>query len=100
MDNDTARKIDKLRELLKEFPEATLCIDSEPEVEPDGFHGRSYAAYLADIEEKSEVEPDDTKCQCEEVKTYGMVCVTCGKPYVMKTTFTVNGSAGEWNGSK
>ena len=30
MDNDTARKIDKLRELLKEFPEATLCIDSEP----------------------------------------------------------------------
>ena len=45
MDNDTARKIDKLRELLKEFPEATLCIDSEPEVEPDGFHGRSYAAY-------------------------------------------------------
>jgi len=112
MDNDTARKIQKLRELLKEFPEATLCIDSEPapkvitgndpgdEIEPDGFHGRSYAAYLADTEEKSEVEPDDTKCQCEEVKTYGMVCVTCGKPYVMKTTFTVNGSAGEWNGSK
>jgi len=112
MDNDTARKIDKLRELLKEFPEATLCIDSEPtpkvitgndpgdEIEPDGFHGRSYAAYLADIEEKSEVEPDDTKCQCEEVKTYGMVCVTCGKPYVMKTTFTVNGSAGAWHGSE
>jgi len=65
--------------------------------DPDGFHGRSYSAYLADTE--SEVEPDDSKCQCEEVKTYGMVCVTCGKPYVMKTTFTVNGSAGEWNGS-
>ena len=29
MDNDTARKIEALRELLKEFPEATLCIDSE-----------------------------------------------------------------------
>ncbi len=108
MDNDTARKIQKLRELLKEFPEATLCIDSDPapkvitgndpgdEIEPDGFHGRSYAAYLADIEEKSEVEPDDSKCQCEEVKTYGMVCVECGKPYVMKTTFTVNGSSGVW----
>ena len=107
MDNDTARKIQKLRELLKEFPEATLCIDSDPapkvitgndpgdETEPDGFHGRSYAAYLADIEE-SEVEPDDSECQCKEVKTYGMLCVECGKPYVMKTTFTVNGSAGVW----
>ena len=63
MDNDTARKIDALRKLLEEFPEATLCIDSEPapkvivghdpgdETEPDGFHGRSYAAYLADVEE-------------------------------------------------
>ena len=98
MDNKTARKrIKELRKLLEEYPEATLCIDSEPEVEPDGFHGRSYSAYLADTE--SEVEPDDSKCQCEEVKTYGMVCVTCGKPYVMKTRFTVNGSAGEWNGS-
>ena len=109
MDNDTARKIQKLRELLKEFPEATLCIDSEPPTEPkytgeavhtdpDGFHGRSYAAYLADTEDKT--EPDDSKCQCEEVKTYGMVCVTCGKPYVMKTTFTMNGSVGEWHGGK
>jgi len=97
MDNKTARKkIKELRKLLEDYPEATLCIDSEPKVEPDGFHGRSYAAYLADIEEKSEVEPDDTKCQCEEVRTYGMVCVTCGKPYVMKTTFTMNGSAGAW----
>ena len=72
MDNDTARKIEALRKLLEEFPEATLCIDSEAapkvivgndpgdETEPDGFHGRSYAAYLADIEEY---------CQCEEVKT-------------------------------
>ena len=101
MDNKTARKkIKELRKLLEDYTEATLCIDSEPEVEPDGFHGRSYAAYLADIEEKSEVEPDDTKCQCEEVKTYGMVCVTCGKPYVMKTIFTVNGSVGEWHGGE
>ena len=114
MDNDTARKIEALRKLLEEFPEATLCIDSEAapkvivgndpgdEMEPDGFHGRSYAAVLADTEgnkievTESEVEPDDSKCQCEEVKTYGMVCVECGKPYVMKTTFTVNGSAGYW----
>ena len=29
MDNDTARKIEALRKLLEEFPEATLCIDSE-----------------------------------------------------------------------
>ena len=99
MDNDTARKIEALRKLLEEFPEATLCIDSEAapkvivgndpgdETEPDGFHGRSYAAYLADIEKY---------CQCEEVKTYGMVCVTCGRPYQMKTTFSVNGSAGVW----
>ena len=111
MDNKTARKkIKELRKLLEDYPEATLCIDSEPPTEPrytgeavftdpDGFHGRSYSAYLADIEEKSEVEPDDSKCQCEEVKTYGMVCVTCGKPYVMKTRFTVNGSAGEWCGN-
>ena len=108
MDNKTARKINELRELLKEFPEATLCIDSEPapkvitgndpgdETEPDGFHGRSYAAYLADTEDKT--EPDDSKCQCEEVKTYGMVCVECGKPYEMKTRFTMDGSAGEWHG--
>ena len=100
MDNDTARKIDALRKLLEEFPEATLCIDSEPapkvivghdpgdETEPDGFHGRSYAAYLADIEE--------SECQCKEVKTYGMLCVECGKPYAIKTTFTMNGSAGVW----
>ena len=60
------------------------------DVEPDGFHGKSYAAFLADTE----------KCQCEEVKTYGMVCVTCGKPYEMKTTFTMNGSAGEWHGKE
>jgi len=64
--------------------------DCECDVEPDGFHGKSYAAFLADTE----------KCQCKEVKTYGMVCVTCGKPYEMKTIFTVNGSAGEWNGHK
>ena len=96
MDNKTARKkIKELRKLLEDYPEATLCIDSEPETEPDGFHGRSYSAYLADMEDK----PDDSKCQCEEVRTYGMVCVTCGKPYVMKTTFTVNGSAGEWCGN-
>ena len=99
MDNDTARKIEALRKLLEEFPEATLCIDSEAapkvivgndpgdETEPDGFHGRSYAAYLADIEQY---------CQCEEVKTYGMVCITCGKPYKMKTKFTMNSSAGVW----
>jgi hypothetical protein len=99
MDNDTARKIEALRKLLEEFPEATLCVDSEAapkvivgndpgdEIEPDGFHGRSYAAYLADVEQY---------CQCEEVKTYGMVCVECGKPYNIKTTFTTNGSAGVW----
>ena len=60
------------------------------EVEPDGFHGKSYKDFLAATE----------KCSCEEVKTYGMVCVTCGKRYEMKTIFTVNGSAGEWNASK
>ncbi len=88
MDNDTARKIDKLRELLKEFPEATLCVDSEPEVEPDGFHGRSYTAYLADIEEsevKLDVPLEEQFCQCAEVTTYGMMCVECGKRYNVKT---------------
>ena len=91
MDNDTARKIDALRKLLEEYPEATLCIDSEAapkvivgndpgdETEPDGFHGRSYSAYLADIEEF---------CQCEGVTTYGMMCVDCGKAYKMKTTWS------------
>ena len=59
-------------------------------VEPDGFHGKSYKDFKAATE----------MCSCEEVKTYGMVCITCGKPYKMKTIFTVNGSAGEWNASK
>ena len=65
--------------------EPNVIIGNDPgdEHSPDGFHGKSYAAY-----EK------DQYCQCEEVKTYGMVCVTCNKPYQMKTTFTVNGSAG------
>ena len=57
--------------------------DENDSVEPDGFHGKSYSDF-----EK------DQYCQCEEVKTYGMVCVTCNKPYQMKTTFTTNGSAG------
>ena len=57
--------------------------DENDSVEPDGFHGKSYSDF-----EK------DQYCQCEEVKTYGMVCVTCNKPFQMKTTFTVNGSAG------
>jgi hypothetical protein len=29
-----------------------------------------------------------------------MVCVDCGKPYQMKTQFTVNSSAGEWHGKE
>ena len=101
MDNDTAqkiqreafdavRKIEALRAILKEFPEATLCIDSERTTEPDGFHGRSYAAYLADVED--EIEPDkrleEQFCQCAEVTTYGMMCVECGKRYNVKTTWT------------
>ena len=57
--------------------------DENDSVEPDGFHGKSYSDF-----EK------DQYCQCEEVKTYGMVCVTCNKPYQMKTTFTTGGSAG------
>ena len=57
--------------------------DENDSVEPDGFHGKSYSDF-----EK------DQYCQCEEVKTYGMVCVTCNKPFQMKTIFTVNGSAG------
>jgi len=63
---------------------------TEDEVEPDGFHGKSYSDFVAATE----------KCSCKEVKTYGMVCVTCGKPYEMKTIFTVNGSAGEWNNDR
>ena len=59
-------------------------------VEPDGFHGKSYKDFVADTE----------KCQCKEVKTYGMVCVTCGKSYEMKTTFTMNGSAGVSHGDE
>ena len=57
--------------------------DENDSVEPDGFHGKSYSDF-----EK------DQYCQCEEVKTYGMVCVTCNMPYQLKTTFTTNGSAG------
>ena len=64
--------------------------DGECDVEPDGFHGKSYKDFVAATE----------KCQCKEVKTYGMVCVTCGKPYEMKTKFTMNGSAGEWNSDR
>ena len=57
--------------------------DENDSVEPDGFHGKSYSDF-----EK------DQYCQCEEVKNYGMVCVTCSKPYQIKTTFTMGGSAG------
>ena len=60
------------------------------EEDPDGFHGKSYKDFVKATE----------KCQCKEVKTYGMVCITCGKPYEMKTRFTVNGIAGEWHGRK
>jgi uncharacterized protein YqkB len=64
---------------------------NDSEMEPDGFHGKSYAAFIADTE----------KCKCEGgVTTYGMVCVDCGKPYQMKTQFTVNSSAGEWHGKE
>ena len=58
--------------------------------DPDGFHGKSYSDFVAATE----------KCECKEVKTYGMVCITCGKPYEMKTRFTMNGIAGEWNHGK
>jgi hypothetical protein len=91
MDNDTARKIDALRKLLEEFPEATLCIDSERITEPDGFHGRSYTAYLADTkgtELMTDVPLEHQFCQCESVTTYGMMCVDCGKRYNVKTTWT------------
>ena len=62
----------------------------DEELSADGFHGKSYSAFVAATE----------KCSCEEVKTYGMVCITCGKPYEMKTRWTTDGSAGEWRGSK
>jgi len=62
----------------------------DEELSADGFHGKSYSQFIAATE----------KCSCEEVKTYGMVCITCGKPYEMKTRWTTDGSAGEWNGSK
>ena len=58
--------------------------------DPDGFHGKSYKDFVAATE----------KCTCKEVKTYGMVCITCGKPYEMKTRFTMNGIAGVWNHGK
>ena len=74
----------------KSKTEPNVIVGNDPgaendSVEPDGFHGKSYSDF-----EK------DQYCQCEEVKTYGMVCVTCNKPYQMKTTFTMNGSAGQW----
>tara|TARA_R100001244_G_scaffold104893_1_gene77856 strand:- start:437 stop:652 length:216 start_codon:yes stop_codon:yes gene_type:complete len=62
----------------------------EEELSADGFHGKSYKTFLAATE----------TCSCEDVTTYGMVCITCDKPYEMKTTFTMNGSAGVWNASK
>tara|TARA_R100001530_G_scaffold128727_1_gene98606 strand:- start:261 stop:605 length:345 start_codon:yes stop_codon:yes gene_type:complete len=70
--------------------EQGVIVSPESETEPDGFHGKSYAAYLKEMGE----DKKDYYCQCEEVKTYGMVCVTCDKPFQMKTIFTVNGSAG------
>ena len=62
----------------------------DEELSADGFHGKSYSDFVAATE----------KCTCKEVKTYGMVCITCGKPYEMKTRFTVNGTAGVWNHGK
>ena len=58
------------------------------EVEPDGFHGKSYKDFIAATE----------KCACEGgVTTYGMVCMECGKPYTMKTRWSINGSEVELN---
>ena len=63
----------------------------EEELSADGFHGKSYKDFLAATE----------KCACDGgVTTYGMVCMECGKPYEMKTTFTMNGNAGEWNSDR
>ena len=73
-------------------PKVIIGNDPGDEHSPDGFHGKSYAAFEEEISEAKK----DYYCQCEEVKTYGMVCVTCNKPYQMKTRFTMNGSAGEW----
>ena len=86
----TNQKVTTMNKKKQAETETPCGQDEECDVEPDGFHGKSYKDYVAATE----------KCQCKEVKTYGMVCVTCGKPYEMKTTFTMNGSAGEWNGSK
>ena len=66
---DAARKIEALRAILREFPEATLCVDSERQTEPD-------------------VPLEEQFCQCAEVTTYGMMCVECGKRYNVKTTWT------------
>ncbi len=82
--NEIGETMNKNKQAETETPCGQDC---ECHVEPDGFHGKSYKDFLAATE----------KCQCKEVKTYGMVCVTCGKPYEMKTTFTMNGSAGEWH---
>ena len=76
----------------KSETEPNVIIGNDPgdEHSPDGFHGKSYATFEEEISEAKK----DYYCQCEEVKTYGMVCVTCNKPYQMKTTFTTGGSAG------
>ena len=76
----------------KSKTEPNVIIGNDPgdEHDPDGFHGKSYKTFEKEVSEAKK----DYYCQCEEVNTYGMVCVTCNKPYQMKTTFTVNGSAG------
>ena len=57
--------------------------EQEDEVEPDGFHGKSYKDFQAATE----------NCACEGgVTTYGMVCMKCGKPYTMKTRWSTDGS--------
>ena len=55
----------------------------EEELSADGFHGKSYKTFLAATE----------TCACEGgVTTYGMVCMECGKPYTIKTRWSLNDS--------
>ena len=78
--------------------------DEECDVEPDGFHGKSYKDYLKALSESTNTltgtREGSPNCECEQVTTYGMVCVNCGKPYKMKTRWTTDSSAGEWHGSE
>ena len=71
---------------------STVELDTE---DADGFHGQSYKDFQKALSGTTDTltgsKISSPNCECEQVTTYGMVCVNCGKPYQIKTRWTTDG---------